>query len=95
MRLERDHISWIVLEDGKQPYGCLDDPHLDESRYVYVEASMPVLLNLAHGHRGWASAIADGSVQAYGDPGLVAALPRWFRKPDARPEPMLATTAAG
>ena len=49
---------------------------LDESRYVYVEASMPVLLALARGRCDWSDAFADGSVTAYGDPDLVSHLCR-------------------
>jgi DNA-binding HxlR family transcriptional regulator len=41
-----DRRYWLVLERGIVPYGCLTDPLLDQSRYVYVEASMPVLLAL-------------------------------------------------
>lgn len=85
MRNERASRSWIVLQDGIAPFGCLEDPQLDESRYVYIEASVPVLFALARGHRSWASALEDGSVQAFGDPLLVEQLPGWFREaPDAR-----------
>jgi DNA-binding HxlR family transcriptional regulator len=71
--------SWIVLEAGVQPLGCLEDPLLDEDRYVYVEAGMAVLISLARGRRDWHEALADGSVEAFGDPELVARLPRWFQ----------------
>ena len=85
MRRDDQRRAWLVLERGVEPYGCLEDPLLDETRYVYVEASLPVLLSLTRGHRSWADAIADGSVQAFGDPGLIAQLPRWFKPPDDSP----------
>ena len=33
----RDRRYWLVLQRGVEPYGCLTDPLLDESRYVYLE----------------------------------------------------------
>ena len=74
-----DRRYWLVLERGIEPYGCLTDPLLDESRYVYVEASMPALLALARGRRDWSDAFGDGSVTAAGDPDLVNHLAGWFR----------------
>ncbi len=41
------------------------------------------LLALARGHRDPAAALADGSVQVFGDPGLIAQLPSWFLPADA------------
>lgn len=70
---------WLVLEPGLEPYGCLTDPLLDESRYVYVEASTPALLALARGRRDWSDAFGDGSVTAAGDPDLVSRVAEWFR----------------
>lgn len=70
--------SWIIIEAGTQPYGCLEDPQLDPARYVYVETGSAVLLALARGRRDWADALADGSVEIFGDPELVRELPRWF-----------------
>lgn len=70
---------WLVLERGIEPYGCLTDPLLDESRYVYIEASMPALLALARGRCDWSDAFADGSVTAAGDPDLVNQVVRWFQ----------------
>lgn len=75
--------GWLILEAGKEPEGCLEDPLLDESRYVYIETSVPVMLALARGHLDPGAAAADGSVEAYGDPDLVAQLPSWFRPADA------------
>ena len=74
-----DHRYWLVLERGIQPYGCLTDPLLDESRYVYIGVSMPALLALARGRCAWSDAFADGSVTAAGDPELVNQVAGWFR----------------
>jgi DNA-binding HxlR family transcriptional regulator len=75
----REHRCWLVLERGRETYGCFEDPMLDESRYVYLDATITVLLALAHGTRNWAQALADGSVVACGDPDLIRQLPTWFR----------------
>jgi DNA-binding HxlR family transcriptional regulator len=83
MRHDPPLRGWLILEAGKEPEGCLEDPLLDESRYVYVETSVPVLLALARGHLDPAAAVADGSVEVFGDPELVAQLPSWFRPADA------------
>ena len=79
MRHEDGLRSWLVLEAGVEPYGCLEDPLLDESRYVYVEAGLPVLMSVARGRRDLADALADGSIEADGDPTLVEQLPTWFK----------------
>ena len=76
-RLDRRY--WLVLERGIEPYGCLTDPLLDASRYLYIEASMPALLALARGRRTWSDAFADASIAAAGDPDLVNELPGWFQ----------------
>jgi DNA-binding HxlR family transcriptional regulator len=76
-RLDRRY--WLVLEGGIDAYGCLRDPLLDESRYLYVDASMPALLALAKGRCDWTDAVRDGSVTAAGDPELVQQLADWFR----------------
>jgi hypothetical protein len=34
---------------------------------------------IARGQRSWAAAVADGSVELFGEPTLVHALPTWFR----------------
>jgi DNA-binding HxlR family transcriptional regulator len=74
--------GWLILEAGSEPHGCLEDPLLDESRYVYLESTVPAILAVARGHREPAEALADGSVVAFGDPELVALLPTWFRSAD-------------
>lgn len=92
MRAQDERRCWLVLEQGVEPFGCMEDPLLDESRYVYVEASTPVLLSLSRGPGRWTDAIAAGSVEVFGEPELVAALPSWFRDAedlgDARPAPV-------
>ncbi len=75
----KEHRCWLVLERGIEPYGCFVDPLLDESRYVYVEAGLTVMLALARGRRSWADATADGSIAAFGDPDLIRQLPSWFQ----------------
>jgi hypothetical protein len=74
-----DRRYWLVLQHGTEPYGCLTDPLLEETRYVYLECSMPAVLALARGRGDWSEALQDGSVKAFGDPTLVRRLPRWFR----------------
>jgi DNA-binding HxlR family transcriptional regulator len=76
-RLDRRY--WLVLQRGVEPYGCLTDPLLDTSRYVYLEASMPALLALAKGRCDWSDTFQDGSVTAAGDPDLLSRLAEWFR----------------
>lgn len=75
--------SWLLMARDTEPTLCLEDPLLDQDRYVYVEADAAGLFPIARGTRGWADAIADGSVQVYGEPALVSALPDWFRASDA------------
>jgi DNA-binding HxlR family transcriptional regulator len=82
MRHEPPIRGWLILEAGSEPKGCLEDPLLDESRYVYIESSVPVILALARGHRDPADAMADGSVELFGDPALVARMPSWFLPAD-------------
>lgn len=72
---------WLVLARGAEPSLCLDDPLLDAGRYVYVETDVSSLFPLSRGTRDWSDALADHSVRAYGEPDLVAALPRWFNAP--------------
>jgi hypothetical protein len=83
MRHDPPLRGWLILEAGKEPEGCLEDPLLDESRYVYVETSVPVMLALARGQLDPAAAVADGSVEVFGDPDLVVQLTSWFRPADA------------
>ena len=82
MRHDPPIRGWLILEAGSEPKGCLEDPMLDESRYVYIESTVPTILALARGHRDPAAALADGSVQVFGDPGLVDQMPSWFLPAD-------------
>lgn len=75
----QDRRYWLVVQRGAEAYGCLTDPFLDVSRYVYVESSMPALLALARGRRDWSDVLADGSVTAAGDPQLLNHVGEWFR----------------
>ncbi|HYJ67772.1 MAG TPA: helix-turn-helix domain-containing protein [Nocardioidaceae bacterium] len=79
-----DRRYWLVLEHGIEAYGCLTDPLLDESRYIYVETSMPALLALARGRCDWSDVLEDGSTTAAGDPDLVDQLAGWFQPSTAR-----------
>lgn len=74
-----DRRYWLVLERGIEPYGCLTDPLLDETRYVYIEASLPAMLALARGRCDWSDTFRDGSVTAAGDSELVRHLAEWFQ----------------
>jgi DNA-binding HxlR family transcriptional regulator len=73
-----EHRGWLVIEKGREPYGCFEDPLLDECHYVYVTAAITVLLALAHGTCRWSDALANGSVRVSGRPQLLDQLPRWF-----------------
>lgn len=69
---------WLVLARDTDPSLCLEDPLLDEDRYVYVQADAAALYPIARGTHGWIEAIADGAVEVYGDPALVRSMPSWF-----------------
>lgn len=73
---------WLVLDGQAEPYGCLGDPELDASRYVYVAAALPTVLALARGRMGWGGALANGSALASGPPELIAQLSTWFSRTD-------------
>jgi DNA-binding HxlR family transcriptional regulator len=74
-----DQRYWLVLERDIEPYGCLTDPFLDVSRYVYLESAMSTLLALARGRLDWSDAFEDGSLTAAGDPSLVSRVAEWFQ----------------
>ncbi len=74
----RPEKVWLVLENGAEPSLCLEDPRLALDRYVYVEADAAALYPLSRGERDWKAAIADRSIQLYGEPDLIRALPSWF-----------------
>jgi DNA-binding HxlR family transcriptional regulator len=90
----RPRRTWLVLEPGKEPSLCEEDPGLGEERYVYVEASADALFPIAKGWKGWSEAVAEGSVQLYGDPRLVRDMPSWFRLPSDAPSPAAGREAA-
>jgi DNA-binding HxlR family transcriptional regulator len=73
-----DERVWLLIGRDIEPSLCLEDPMLDSSRYLYVEADPAGLYPIARGTRGWTDAVADRSVDVYGDPALVDALPGWF-----------------
>lgn len=73
---------WLVLEQGAGPSVCIEDPLLGEDCYVYVEGNASAIVPIARGLRTWGDALADGSVELYGEPGLMRALPTWFRGVD-------------
>jgi DNA-binding HxlR family transcriptional regulator len=73
-----EHHWWLVLHRGAEPYGCLRDPLLDETRYVYVQAPITTLLALARGRRTWAEAVDDGTVVIAGAPDLASRVTEWF-----------------
>jgi DNA-binding HxlR family transcriptional regulator len=70
--------TWLVVERGTPASICLEDPGLAESRYVYVEAEIGALYAISRGITAWHDAIAARSVQLFGEPELVRALPNWF-----------------
>ena len=70
--------SWLLVVRGTEPELCLEDPQLSDERYVYVEADAAALYPIARGDRSWSEALAEGEIQLYGAPELVAALPGWF-----------------
>jgi DNA-binding HxlR family transcriptional regulator len=78
VRGARANRTWIVLDPGKDPSFCDEDPLLADDRYVFVEADAADIYPIAKGIRTWREAIRDGSVQLFGDPTLVRALPSWF-----------------
>ena len=67
-----------MLQAGAAAYGCLTDPLLDASRYVYLESSPSALLAIAKGRTNWSDAFKDGSVRGGGDPDLLHRVPTWF-----------------
>ena len=75
-----DRRYWLVIQRDTEPYGCLTDPFLDVSRYVYLESAMSTLLALARGRLNWTDAFADGSLTAAGDPDLLSQVTGWFQR---------------
>jgi DNA-binding HxlR family transcriptional regulator len=73
-----DHL-WLVMARDVEPTLCVEDPLLDQDRYVFIEADAPTLLAIARGQREWSDGIADRSVRVFGDPEVVRQMPGWFR----------------
>ena len=73
-----DRRLWLVVQRGAEAYGCLTDPLLDPSRYLYLAASVSALMAIALGRGSWSDAFDDGSVQGSGDPSLLHRVPLWF-----------------
>jgi DNA-binding HxlR family transcriptional regulator len=73
-----DRRYWLVLQAGAAAYGCLTDPLLDASRYVYLASSASALLAIANGRTSWSDAFKDGSVRGGGHPDLLHGVPTWF-----------------
>jgi hypothetical protein len=94
LRGSRAMHGWLILHPNAAPTLCIEDPLLAEERYLYVEADTAGIYPVARGLRSWTDAIADGSVQIYGDPELIRGLPGWFKSTD-RPmrTPVEATVA--
>lgn len=78
MRRRCETRCWLVVERDQSPYGCFEDPLLDQSRYVYLDAPGTILLAVARGNLTWREALSDGSMTASGDPELTRHLPEWF-----------------
>jgi hypothetical protein len=51
---------------------------LAEDRYLYFEGDPRSLYSVARGLRDWTQALADRSIEVYGDPVLLRELPGWF-----------------
>ena len=75
---EHGQRFWLVLQDGVAAYGCLTDPLLDTSRYVYLRCALPTLLALARGRQDWVGAVTDRSLIVAGDTDLCHQAPDWF-----------------
>jgi DNA-binding HxlR family transcriptional regulator len=75
---QHEHRWWLVLQRDVEPYGCLHDPLMDETRYVYVRGAITTLLALAQGRRDWAQAIQDGTLVISGAAPLTGQIIDWF-----------------
>jgi len=78
VHLDTSDREWLLLASGAEPEVCQQDPGIDEDRYVFVEADADALYPISRGEHSWNQALAAGSVQLFGAPELVSALPRWF-----------------
>ncbi len=80
----RSRQAWLVLQRGAAPSLCDEDPGLSPDRYIYVEGDLDALNPISRGIRDWAAAIADRSINLFGAPDLVRALPSWFLRADTQ-----------
>jgi DNA-binding HxlR family transcriptional regulator len=80
---------WLVLVPGFDPSVCIEDPQIDDGRYVYLEADVPALYPVARGQRSMAAAVEDGSIRLFGEPDLVEAAPTWFRQEPTASSPVV------
>ncbi len=69
---------WLVLERGTGSSVCIEDPRIDEDRYVFLETSVGALMPLARGAGDWRRAIEGDAIEVFGNPRLVSQLPSWF-----------------
>jgi len=47
------HRGWVALAPGHQPNGCLEDPKLDQSRYLCLESPAAALVDVSRGRRSF------------------------------------------
>ncbi len=85
---------WLVLERGSPASVCIEDPGLGGDRYVFVATDVQALYSIARGIGDWSAAISEGSVEAFGTPELVAALPTWFVNETRVSTPSRASTSS-
>ena len=72
------HQLWLLMARGVEPTLCVEDPLLDQDRYVFIEGDAPSLLAIARGQRAWSEGAADRTVRVFGNPELVREMPGWF-----------------
>lgn len=74
--------AWLVLERGAPPSICIEDPCLPAERYVFLASEVRAIDRVARGIRPFSDALADGTVQLFGEPMLVEGVQSWFRSPE-------------
>jgi hypothetical protein len=67
-----------------EPTLCVEDPLLDQDRYVFIEGDAPGLLAIARGQRDWSDGAADRTIRVFGNPDLVREMPGWFHPVETR-----------
>jgi DNA-binding HxlR family transcriptional regulator len=86
--------GWLVLERGLPVSICIEDPVLSGDRYVYISSDVRAIDQIARGLCSWTDAVADGSVQLFGEPSLIRTLPSWFRPPERLGSPVSVSSPA-